>query len=301
MHIPDGILTPAVLITGGVLVAGILPIGVKKVQKDFDQSAIPKMGVMAAFIFAAQMINFPILGAASGHLIGGALSAILFGFWPATIIMTTIVALQALLFGDGGITVLGVNIFNMAILAPAVAAFTYKFLTKVRTPQSVSIFIASFLSVIATAVLVGIELGFSEVTSFSNALTIIVVWHLLIGIGEGLITMAILPFAYKSNFGRQQVNGKPLKKIWIAVWLVIAVIIGGFISLLASAMPDGFEKTAEDIGVLDKAKTILEAPFSDYAIPWASGNWSAIVAGIIGVLITAVVFVILAKLIRKTK
>jgi cobalt/nickel transport system permease protein len=147
MHIPDGILSPVVLTTAGVASGFILAKSVKEVKKTFDQRAVPVLGVMAAFIFAAQMVNFPLLGAvASGHLIGGALAAILFSFFPASIIMTTVVTIQAIIFQDGGITALGVNILNMAIIAPAAASLLFKGMEALKVNRTVSAFIASLES-----------------------------------------------------------------------------------------------------------------------------------------------------------
>jgi cobalt/nickel transport system permease protein len=303
MHIPDGILSAPVLVSGAIISVGILSVSVRKTREEFDQKSVPTMGVMAAFIFAAQMLNFPIIGVASGHLVGGALSAILFGFWPATIIMSTIVAIQAFIFGDGGISVLGVNFLNMAIIAPGIAAACYHLCRKIRIPQQVSIFSAGFLSVLATAFVGALELGISGVTSYSHAIVLLVGWHLLIGVGEGLITMSILPFAFKSRFGLEVDKEKSAGVNWktIGIWFGFAVVLGGFVSLFASVNPDGFETAAEELGVIGKAKTLIESPFADYTIPGLSGNVSAILAGILGVIITIVVFILIGKLVAKKR
>jgi cobalt/nickel transport system permease protein len=200
MHIPDGILSPMVLGTTGLVSLTILGVGVKKAKQELEATAVPVMGVMASFIFAAQMINFPLLGAAaSGHLIGGALAAILFGFWPATLIMTTVFVIQAFLFQDGGITALGANIVNMAILAPFVAYWSYIFLSKIRVPRNITIMISCWLSVMTTSFAAALQLGLSDVVSYNLAIKSLLSWHALIGIGEGLITVSILPFVLRSS------------------------------------------------------------------------------------------------------
>lgn len=201
MHIPDGILSPAVLAGAGAISILILAKSVKHSKGKLEQSAVPVMGVMAAFIFAAQMVNFPLLGAAaSGHLIGGTLAALIFGFWPATLIMTTVVSIQAIIFQDGGISALGVNILNMAIIAPGVAAIVYHLLHKLKSiPQSFIIFVTAWISVIATSFSASIQLGLSEVISYSLALKSLLLWHSLIGIGEGLITVAVMPYVKNSS------------------------------------------------------------------------------------------------------
>lgn len=201
MHIPDGILSPAVLSVTAVATVGVLAKSVRVSKLQMEQRAIPVMGVMAAFIFAAQMINFPLLGAAaSGHLIGGALATFLFGFWPATLIMTTVISIQALVFQDGGITALGANLLNMAIIAPAVAAILFRLLRTFRLPKSVVAFIGAWGSVVVTALMGAVELALSGVVPFALAAQALVFWHVFIGVGEGLITALVLPFALRSSF-----------------------------------------------------------------------------------------------------
>ncbi|QCJ44087.1 cobalamin biosynthesis protein CbiM [Bacillus sp. S3] len=201
MHIPDGILSPTILAAGAVVSVAVLAKSVRESKNNLEQTAVPIMGVMAAFIFAAQMVNFPLLGAAaSGHLMGGALAAYLFGFWPTTLIMTTVVTIQAVVFQDGGISVLGINILNMAILAPLSASLVYKMFRKSKLPVSVMVFIAGWVSVVITSVFAALQLGASHVVSYQLALQTLILWHAIIGIGEGLITVAVVPFAHRSSF-----------------------------------------------------------------------------------------------------
>ncbi|GEN34367.1 MULTISPECIES: energy-coupling factor ABC transporter permease [Aneurinibacillus] len=202
MHIPDGILDPKVWVTTAAVSGFVLAKSVKYSKEKMEQRAVPVMGVMSAFIFAAQMINFPVLGAAtSGHLIGAALAAILFGFWPATLIMSTVVTIQAIVFQDGGITALGTNILNMAIVAPGVAAIIYKLLERINLPSSVKVFACSWFSVFIVSIVGAVELALSGVVSLELAVKSLAFWHSFIGIGEGIITAVILPFALKSSFG----------------------------------------------------------------------------------------------------
>jgi len=208
MHIPDGILSPTILAAGAVVSVVVLAKSVQESKKNLEQTAVPIMGVMAAFIFAAQMVNFPLLGAAaSGHLIGGALAAYLFGFWPTTLIMTTVVTIQAVVFQDGGISVLGVNILNMAIIAPLAASVVYKLLRNSKVPVSIIVFIGGWVSVVVTATVAALQLGASHVVSYQLALQTLILWHAIIGVGEGLITGAVVPFARRSSFflgGREE-------------------------------------------------------------------------------------------------
>ncbi len=201
MHIPDGILSPTVWISTAALSGIVLSRSVRYANQKLAHRTVPVMGAMAAFLFAAQMINFPLLGAAaSGHLIGGALSAILFGFWPTTLIMTIVVFIQAFVFQDGGITALGVNIFNMAILAPAAALSIHKLFRAWKVPASLSVFSAAWCSVVAVSLAGALQLALSGVIPFTTAAPALLIWHALIGVGEGLITVAVLPYALRSSF-----------------------------------------------------------------------------------------------------
>jgi len=201
MHIPDGILSPAVWASAAAVSAVVLTQSVRYSKHRLEHRAVPVMGAMAAFIFASQMVNFPLLGAAaSGHLIGGALCAILFGFWPATLIMTTVVAIQAIVFQDGGITAIGANLLIMAILVPGVAAVAHAALRKLKAPTTVSGFLSAWCSVIAAALAGAALLAWSGVVSFPVAAGSLLFWHAFIGVGEGIITAVVLPFALRSSF-----------------------------------------------------------------------------------------------------
>jgi len=208
MHIPDGILSPVVWTSTAIISTLILAKSVQYSKQNLQQRAVPVMGAMAAFIFAAQMVNFPLLGAAaSGHLIGGALSAILFGFWPATLIMTTVVVIQAVLFQDGGITALGANILNMAIVTPALGAIVHYGLQKFKLPLAISAFVAAWLSVVGVSILGAFQLALSGVIPFATAAPALIFWQMLVGIGEGLITAILIPIALRSAFYRVNQGG----------------------------------------------------------------------------------------------
>src|SRR5574340_108908 len=125
MHIPDGYLSPPVWITMDVLSAGTVSYGIKRLER-YEEHRIPMLGVMGAFIFAAQMINFPIAGGTSGHLLGGALAAILLGPWSAMLVLTAVIAVQGLLFQDGGLVVMGANILNMGLLTAVIGYGLYR-------------------------------------------------------------------------------------------------------------------------------------------------------------------------------
>ena len=197
LHIPDGFLSAPVALAGWVVTAAIVGVAARRAERTLSDRAVPLMGVMAAFIFAAQMMNFPVAGGTSGHLLGGALAAALLGPWAAIIVMTAVVGLQGLLFQDGGLLVMGVNIFNMGIVTAGLATLLFRLTRPLAGRGAGSLvvaFIAAWLTVEASAVLAALELAASGTSPLSVALPAMAGVHALIGIGEGLITAAALAF-----------------------------------------------------------------------------------------------------------
>jgi len=195
MHIPDGFLSlSAAASTYAVSAAGI-SFGLREVNKKLGERQVPVMGVMGAFIFAAQMLNFPIAGGTSGHLIGAALAAVLLGPWAAAIVMSCVLIIQSLLFQDGGLGALGANVLNMALVAPFVAYFFYRTIRWLVRGQRAALwgaFVGAWASVVAASSLCALELAVSGTSSTKVALPAMVGVHALIGLGEGAITVAVL-------------------------------------------------------------------------------------------------------------
>ncbi|MGK2964394.1 MAG: energy-coupling factor ABC transporter permease [Tepidiformaceae bacterium] len=203
LHAPDGFFSAPIAGIFWVLTAGALAISLQRAGRDLDERAVPLMGVMAAFIFAGQMFNFQIPGGTSGHLLGGVLAAVLLGPWAGTIVMACVVGVQALIFQDGGLVVLGVNIFNMGVVGTFGGYAIYRALLpllggeeKGRLPAAA---IAAWVSVFGAAVLAAFQLALSDTTSLGAALVAMAGWHVLIGIGEALITVAALQFIASSR------------------------------------------------------------------------------------------------------
>ena len=195
MHIPDGFVSAPVATTGIVVAAGFVAYAVKATNKKMGEKQIPLMGVLAAFIFAAQMLNFPIAGGTSGHLIGAALAAILLGPWAGILIMTCVLAVQCLVFQDGGLFALGVNIFNMGIVASFVGYYVYRG-SALFGGQKRRILIggglAAWSSVVMASIACAFELAISGTVPLGVALPTMAGVHAFIGIGEGMITAAVL-------------------------------------------------------------------------------------------------------------
>lgn len=203
MHIPDGFLDAKTWISTAALSAGAIGYSIKKSREELEEKQVPKLGIMAAFIFAAQMVNFPIAGGTSGHLLGAALATILLGPWNACLIISAVLVVQCLGFQDGGITALGGNIFNMALFGVIAAYLVYNIFSRVlKNPvgRSISIFLAAWASVFVASTLAAIELAVSGTVPFSVVFPAMAVWHALIGIGEGIITVVVVNFLEKLGF-----------------------------------------------------------------------------------------------------
>lgn len=196
MHIPDGFLSPEVNTTTFIMSAAAAVIASRKAGILQHEKQIPLLGVSAAFIFAAQMLNFPVAGGTSGHFLGAALATILFGPWNGFLIMTVVLMLQCFIFADGGVTALGSNIFNMGIIGCFGSYYIFKsvdkFLTKTRFGYTPGIYIASWLSVLLASVFCSIELHFSGTIPLTLSLPAMVSVHAIIGIGEAIMTAASL-------------------------------------------------------------------------------------------------------------
>ncbi|OAN44885.1 cobalamin biosynthesis protein CbiM [Chloroflexus islandicus] len=291
LHIPDGFLHAPVALLWWLPTVIAVGIAARAARQSLDERAVPLMGVMAAFIFAAQMINVPIAGGTSGHLLGGVFAALVLGPWAGMVVMTSVIALQAILFQDGGIVAMGANIFNMGIATAAIGGWLARPLlirNGVLTANRLWIAIvaagAGWLSVMAAAALTSAQLVLSDLPAaivFPAMLSV----HAIIGIGEGLITAAAVVFLASTRPDLLQAtppSGPVMTRI-AAIGVVIAAVITAF-APLASPDPDGLERVAEDAGFITRA---TDAPYQllpDYTIPWLGETpLSTIIAGLVGV------------------
>jgi cobalt/nickel transport system permease protein len=198
LHAPDGFVSAPVALAMWAITILVVAYAVRRTNRHLDERAVPLLGVMAAFIFAAQMFNFPVVGGTSGHLLGGVLAAVLLGPWAATLVMTAVIAVQALIFQDGGLLIMGANIFNMGIVGTLGGYWLYRVLAgamggedRSRLPAAG---IAAWASVVAGSAAMAIELAISGVIPLEIAMPAMVGVHALVGIGEALITVAALAF-----------------------------------------------------------------------------------------------------------
>jgi cobalt/nickel transport system permease protein len=290
MHIPDGFLSTLVSIVLWVVSAGAVAYALRRVGKDLGERQVPLMGVLAATIFAGQMLNFSVTGGTSGHLLGAAIATILLGPWPAVIILTCVVSIQALVFQDGGLLALGANIFNMAVVGVAVSYFVYTSLRKLIGDKSWSIFVsgaaAAWLSIVIASLAAALELALSGTSPANIAVPAMGGIHMLIGIGEALITVGALAFLYSARRDLLT-GGSTVPTGGAAVWtfgLGIALFLA-ILSPLASTHPDGLEWVAGQKGFLETARAPLFNVIPSYVLPGISNEALAtILAGILGAL-----------------
>jgi cobalt/nickel transport system permease protein len=305
LHIPDGFLSVTVsLVCWAIAVVGVAAAIVRS-RKSLGQRQVPLMGVLAAFIFAAQMLNFTVAGGTSGHLVGGALAAILLGPWAAILTMTTVVAVQALLFQDGGLLALGANIVNMALVASLVAYGVYRGFQVLsrgrRWGVLVGGFVSAWFSVVISAVATAVMLAFSGTSPIGIALPAMTLVHMLIGVGEGLITAAALGLVVTVRPDLVEARRAPARSAapWIVAGLLVALLLT-LVSPLASPYPDGLERVAEDLGFLAAASDAPYEAVPDYAFPGVSNSSLAtIAAGVAGVIVVFGLAIGLAALFRR--
>ncbi len=289
MHIPDGFLSVVVSIVLWIISIIMIGVALRKTNQVLGKRQVPLMGVLAAAIFAGQMLNFSVTGGTSGHLLGAAIASILLGPWPAVLVMTSVVSVQALLFQDGGILTLGANIFNMAIVGVFVSYAVYTLLLnlfkKAKWGIFASSFIAAWTSIFIASLACALELALSGTSPANIAIPAMGAIHAIIGIGEGLITLGALAFLFAArkdllDLGESKTAGD---KGIIFGGILIAIVLAVF-SPLASSHPDGLEWVAEQQGFLGTAKDALYQIVPDYALPGISDPALAtIAAGILGV------------------
>ncbi len=332
MHMADALVTPVVAGVMDIAAAGAAVYSLKKVKTDTeDTKKIPVMGVMGAFVFAAQMVNFTIPGTgSSGHICGGMLLTALLGPYAGFLTMIGILVVQCLLFADGGILALGCNIWNMAFYgcfvggACIMGAICRERHSKRRIMAAsvlgcvISLQLGAF-SVVLQTLLSGItELPFGVFAGMMQPI------HLAIGVVEGIITGSVLSFVWEARpellwvySGRKKQDGMKDGRLnsgqTIGILLTTALVLGGGLSLLASENPDGLEwsvaKVAGDVVGTGKSavNTALEgiqnrlSVMADYTFGGSENIWVLVAAGLAGTLVTLVLCVLLGKCLWKKR
>lgn len=305
LHIPDGFLSVPVALIGWLMAVLFIALALRQTRQQFDERQVPLMGVMAAFIFAAQAINFPVLGGTSGHLLGGALATVVLGPWAAVLVMAAVIGLQGLLFQDGGLLVMGWNIVNMGVLTVFTGAAIYrvarKWLANDRTGLIIGGAAGAWLSVMAAAVATSLELAVSGTSPLNIVLPAMLAVHTLIGIGEAIITVGAVLLIYNTrpDLLRQGADAAGQRSsVWVGAGLALALIVA-FFSFAASGNPDGLERVAQDQGFLGTALDPLYRLLPDYTLPFVENEIvSGIIALVMGTLVVFGLVLLIGQLVR---
>ena len=300
MHIPDGFLSTPVWAALDVAAAPAIGYMTRRAQRTFDESRIPLLGVMGAFVFAAQMINFPVGVGVSGHLVGSALLTFTLGPAPAVVVMTAILAIQALVFQDGGLLALGANLINMAVIGVIAAYLPYRVWGGTRL-RSMAIFLGGACSLLAGAILAIAQLLLSGVPMPGGVLAVSLGLFAVAAVLEGAITLAVVRALERINpqFVQRprERGGRALAALALAA---VALAVVGV--LFASAYPDGLESLAENIGIADRARNLIETPLADYEANFLSGEWARkALAGLAGLALIFVACVVVGRLISNRR
>jgi cobalt/nickel transport system permease protein len=295
MHIPDNVLSTPVWATLDVVSAAGFGVIARHAGRHMEDSRIPLLGVMGAFVFAAQMINFPVGIGTSGHLVGGALLAYALGPSFAAVTMTAILAVQAFVFQDGGVLALGANVFNMAIAGVLAAWLPYQFWG--RGPlRKAAIFAGAFLSVMVSALLALSQLLISGVPMPGLMMLVSVGLFAISGLIEGTITLAVLQAIERLNPSWvQKPEGSP--RVMLAALAGFAMLLAAAGFLLASTAPDGIQHI-----VGQASKSTFQAPLADYQLPFWTSNWGRrAAAGIAGLVLIFALCTISGKMLGRRK
>lgn len=287
MHLPDGFLdTKTIVATTTLSLAGVGAAWVQT-RRTIEPQRIPLLGVTAAFVFAAQMLNFPVAGGTSGHLMGAVLASVLVGPTAAVIIITSVLVVQCLLFADGGVLALGANIFNMAIVGSLAGGGIYRIVYRMahgETGRAAAVAVASWCSVVLASVCCAGELAWSGTTPWAVAFPAMAGIHSIIGVGEALISCLVVVAIRKTRpeLLADRKDGIRMNSV-VVLGLIIAIGLVLFVSPFASQWPDGLERVATLLGFDQR---VLDNPglIPDYHFPgFASPTIATIVAGIAGV------------------
>ena len=322
MHVPDGFLDASTSLATGAIAVGAVGLCLRRAEREIAETGPALAGLTAAFVFGGQMVNFPVGAGTSGHLIGAALAAALVGPWTAVVCVTVVLLVQALLVADGGLTALGTNITLRAVVGVTVSYLVMRAVLRVLPRRERSVVpaaaIGALVSVPASA------LAFTALYAVGGAVAIpigtlagaMVGWHLVIGVGEAVITGAVLAAVLASRpdlvyLARHstiaapdggRLPARPGRRVLVAGGLV-TLVVAGVVSLAASSSPDGLEFVSEALGFGEagQASATAGSPLADYGVAGIpNAALAAGLAGVIGVVLTLLVGVTASRLASRT-
>lgn len=309
MHAPDGFLNAGTAVATGAISAATVTAALRRTREELADRQVPLAGIAAAFIFGAQMFNFPVAAGTTGHLLGGALAAVLLGPWLGSLVVTVVVVVQALAFADGGLTALGYNVLNMAVVTAFGGYAVFRLMRRLLPDDGTGVVaataIAAGVSVALSAMAFSVEwlFGATAPVAFDTVFGAMVGVHLLIGIGEavisGMAVGAILAVRPDLVHGARDLDRGALARrpaIGMRTFAIgsvlVALLLGSVVSQFAASSPDGLERVAADAGFAAQATdhALADDLFADYATAGISNEAvSLAVAGAVGVVLTLAV------------
>ena len=305
MHIPDGFIDGKTAATTGVLSAVGVGLALRQIQRELPARRVPLLGLSAAFLFAAQMVNFPVAGGTSGHLVGGVLVAALLGPGAAVVVVTAVLIVQCFLFADGGMMALGANIFNMGIIDGVAGYLIYRLVCRWipgARGRVTAVAFAGWCATVLAAISCAGQLAWSGTVPWSAAFPAMAGVHMLIGIGEGLISALVYVAIQRTRpelIPENNLAAQPGRRgELIGFGLLAALGVAIFVAPFACPWPDGLEAVAAKLGFEHKtAAPVFHAPVPDYHMPgihWAVGATAA--AGALGALVVCALAWMLGRL-----
>lgn len=296
MHIPDGYLD--LPIAGIFYILTLLVLGYS-IYRLREEKLTPLFGIVAAAIFAAQMLNWPIPGGTSAHFVGGALAGILLGPYAGSLAMAVVLTIQCLVFADGGITALGANVWNMAIVDVFIGYYIYKALRKYGV--NIASFVAGWIGITIAAIFAGIEIGLSTAFGYGLSVTVPVmgVWHGILGIVEGVITTGVVSYITSARpdvLEEKAAAPGRVSLIVIAAMIAVSPLFAYAAELVGYSEP--LENAAEMLGLAENP--IYEGILPDYTVPGLDPYVGTLIAGAVGTIIVLVLGYTMARYARAT-
>ena len=303
LHIPDGFIDLKTAAAAAVLAGVGIAIALRDVRRQLPPRRVPLIGLAAAFVFAAQMLNFPVAAGTSGHLIGAVLVCVLLGPAAAVIVMTTVLVLQCLMFADGGVTALGANVLNMGVIAPTVGYVVYSALRRIGPAGLRSVLLAAgfaaWCSTLAAALACAVQLAASGAAPWNLALPAMGGVHMLIGLGEAVITMLVVAVVARAR--PELIDGTdsgPMSHGALLAYGSLATLaLLVFVAPVASSLPDGLHWVAGRLDFAQRSTTLQSAPFDGYSLEMAvaTPGVATVLAGLIGAAIAFAIAWLVAR------
>ena len=309
MHIPDNFLSPPVWASLDAIAVPTIAVVSRRAQGNAEINNFALLGVMGAFIFAAQMINFPVGFGTSGHLVGGALLAAVFGPWAAALVLSAILIIQALVFQDGGVLALGPNIINMAILGVWAGYLPFSLFRQTRWKWQ-GVFLGGVCSVLVSGVLALTELWISGNPISVTLLAVSLGLFALNAIAEGAITVSVLKaierlnpeLGASHNHPAHSAISRSMRNRTIGIVAIFSFILATIGIVVASTLPDGIENLARKLRVPFGAGTVFHSPLRDYQIQMLGPSWfSRVNAGLTGLLLVYFACVVGSYLLTRSR